>query len=153
MALRHVDLLALNEDEAAAFAGRALDAADPKPLLAAALAAVRAEQPAVRVLVTLGPHGAWAWDGCAWRHQPAPSVPVRSTAGAGDAFLGGVLTALALDLPLVPDGLELGALLAAYKITSPHTIPPEVDRPLLRSFAAVRGIGLSPALARFLSET
>jgi sugar/nucleoside kinase (ribokinase family) len=151
-ALSRVDLLAINEDEAAALTGVALDPGDPASLLEAVRSALASAGSRAGLIVTLGAQGAHALADGAFVHVPAASVPVKSTAGAGDALLGGVLTGLALGLPLVPDALELGTLLAAFKVTSPHTIPPEVDRPLLRSFAAVRGVALSPSLARFLSE-
>jgi sugar/nucleoside kinase (ribokinase family) len=150
--LDHVDLLAVNEDEAAALGGVPLGA-DGAGLLEACGRTFAAANPQGQLIVTLGAQGAHAFSDCHWTHVPAAHVPVRSTSGAGDALLGGVLTALALGLPFVPDALELGTLLAAYKVTSPHTIPPEVDRPLLQSFAAVREIPLSPSLTRFLSES
>lgn len=151
-ALAGVDLLALNEDEAEALGGTRREGSDPAPLLEACRAAFAAANPAGRLIVTLGADGAHGYADCRWIHVPAPALSVRSTAGAGDALLGGVLTALALDMSFA-EGLELGTLLAAFKVTSPHTIPPEVDRPLLQSFAAVREIPLSPALVRFLSES
>lgn len=150
--LGHVDLLAVNEDEAAALGGVLLGA-DAAGLLEACGRTFAAANPQGQLIVTLGAQGAHAWSDCHWSHVPASHVPVRSTSGAGDALLGGVLTALALGLPFVPDALELGTLLAAFKVTSPHTIPPEIDRPLLQSFAAVREIPLSPSLTRFLSES
>lgn len=152
-ALARVDLLAVNEDEAAALGGVPLDGDDPGRLLEACARVFAAASPEGRLIVTLGAQGAHAFSDCRWSHVPAAPVPVRSTSGAGDALLGGVLTALALGLPFVPDALELGTLLAAFKVTSPHTIPPEVDRPLLQSFAAVREIPLSASLTRFLSES
>jgi sugar/nucleoside kinase (ribokinase family) len=151
--LDHVDLLAINEDEAVALGRIPLDGADPAGLLEACGQAFMAANPQGQLIVTLGVQGAHAFSDCHWTHVPAAHVPVRSTSGAGDALLGGVLTALALGLPFVPDALELGTLLAAFKVTSPHTIPPEIDRPLLQSFAAVREIPLSPSLTRFLSES
>ncbi len=150
-ALAQVDLLALNEDEAAALSGARRDRGEPGPFLEACRAAFAAANPAGSLVVTLGADGAHGYAQCRWVHVAAPRLAVRSTAGAGDALLGGVLTGLALDMPF-DDALELGTLLAAFKVTSPHTIPPEVDRPLLQSFAAVREIPLSPALVRFLSE-
>jgi len=40
---------------------------------------------------TSGARGAFAFDGTSWSHVPALPVTVASTAGAGDALLGGVL--------------------------------------------------------------
>jgi sugar/nucleoside kinase (ribokinase family) len=88
---------------------------------------------------------------------------VASTAGAGDALLGGVLTGLAAGLPFTTPGdparaegplssaVDLGALLAAFKVTSPHTIPPGLSLDALLSFARAHGIGFRGDLARLLS--
>ena len=85
-----------------------------------------------------------------------------STAGAGDALLGGVLTGLAAGLPFVPEGgatlarrplssaLELGALVAAFKVTSPHTIPPDLSLDALVSFAHEHGVAFGEGLRRLL---
>ena len=56
-----------------------------------------------------------------------PAFPTRmvSTAGAGDAFLAGVITGLVADLSLT-QAQELGSLVAALSVTSPHTINPEL---------------------------
>lgn len=48
-----------------------------------------------RVAVSLGHRGAWLVDGDGADFVPAPEVEVRSTIGAGDTFLGGLLVALA----------------------------------------------------------
>jgi hypothetical protein len=42
--------------------------------------------------------------------------------------------------------LELGVLLASYKVTSAHTIHPDASWPALVRFAKDEGIGLSPLL-------
>jgi sugar/nucleoside kinase (ribokinase family) len=91
-------------------------------------------------------------------------VAVVSTAGAGDALLGGVLTGLAAGLPFVPDGspaaslagrplssaLELGALVAAFKVTSPHTIPPDLSLDALLALAREHGVAFAEGLQRLL---
>ena len=98
------------------------------------------------------------------RTRPTLPVPVVSTAGAGDALLGGVLAGLALGLPFAPAGgpratlaarplssaLELGALVAAFKVTSPHTIPPDLSLDALLAFAREHGVVLGEGLRRLL---
>jgi sugar/nucleoside kinase (ribokinase family) len=149
-----VDLLALNEDEAAAVSGASYDRRDPRLLLDAVAAVVTKAQARAMILVTVGADGAYAFVDGDWTGVPALDVPVASTAGAGDALLGGVLTGLALGLPLAVPGprpgslrerplasaLDLGACVAAYKVTSPHTIPPGFDLRVLRSFAEAQGL-------------
>jgi sugar/nucleoside kinase (ribokinase family) len=153
-----VDLLALNEDEATALAGVPLGGDEPRPLLDACAALLRDARPRMRVVLTAGARGAFVLDRDHWRLLPALSVEAVGTAGAGDAFLGGVLTGLALGLPLAPpddsparalgSAAELGALLAAYSVTSPHTIHPDASLPSLRAFAAGLGVRFAGPLER-----
>src|SRR5262249_4630413 len=156
----HVDLLTLNEDEAAAVSGASYDRRDPRPLLDAVAAAVPKAQPRARIIVSVGAGGAHAFPDGGSTGVPALDVPVASTAGAGDALLGGVLAGLALGLPFAVPGprpaslrdrplasaLDLGACVAAYKVTSPHTIPPGFDLRVLRAFADAQGVVFGDAL-------
>lgn len=150
-ALAQVDLLAMNEEEAAALTRSAPPDRDPTPLLKASADALASENPRGSLLLSLGARGAYVWTAGRWHHAPALPVTVRSTAGAGDALLGGTLTGLALGLPLA-SAVELGSLVAAFKVTSPHTIPPEFDLEALRSFATAHAVTLSPRLARSEAE-
>jgi sugar/nucleoside kinase (ribokinase family) len=146
------DLVSLNQDEAGALGGRPFVPGEAAAFFEA-LSAVRA-----RLVVTAGAAGAFGRDERGHVHVPALAVPVASTAGAGDAVLGGLLTGVAANLPLFPassrslaerpadSALDLGVCLAAYAVGSPHTIPPEVGWPRLRSFLAPLGVRLGPAL-------
>ena len=161
-----VDLLALNEDEAAALAGAPFSDAAPEPFLQRLSSSVPPLGTGVRIIVTAGARGAFAFDGSAWAHVPSLPVAVVSTAGAGDALLGGVLTGLAAGLPFVPaaspraslagrplsSALELGALVAAFKVTSPHTIPPDLSLDALMAFAREHGIAFGEDLRRLLPD-
>ena len=169
-ALGLVDLLALNEDEAAALVGRPFDRADPGPILEACEAAVGEGRSDALILVSAGAAGAFAFSDGAWGHSPAPTVEVASTAGGGDALLAGVLAGLAVGAPLVePSGrsgpsrreftdgplesaLDLGVLLASYSVTSPHTIHPEADLAALVGFAERLGVTFAGALARAIGD-
>jgi sugar/nucleoside kinase (ribokinase family) len=87
---------------------------------------------------------------------------VVSTAGAGDAFLGGILAALAAGVPFTAPGpprsalaerplqsaLDLGACLAAFSVTSPHTIHPETTLAALTLFAREQGLDFGGQLRR-----
>jgi sugar/nucleoside kinase (ribokinase family) len=157
-----VDLLALNQDEASALVGSPFPGESEAPFLARCAEAAGAS---VRLVVTAGARGAFAYDGTAWAHAPALAVPVASTAGAGDALLGGVLAGLAAGLPFVSHGprraslaerplasaFDLGVLLAAFKVTSPHTIPPGLTPAVLSGFAAGHGLVLSGGLRPLLA--
>jgi sugar/nucleoside kinase (ribokinase family) len=83
-------------------------------------------------------------------------VEVRSTAGAGDALLGGVLAALAAGVPLVDaheapttlsSALDLGVAVAALSVTSPHTIHPTACLPAVLDLVEASGLELGPPLA------
>jgi sugar/nucleoside kinase (ribokinase family) len=163
-----VDLLALNQDEAATLAGRSLDRARPRPLLEACAMRLRHWQPEIRLVVTAGAAGVFGGEGGRSVHLPALKVPVKSTAGAGDALLGGILAGLAAGIPLLPSdsgedrtsladrplasALELGALLAAYAVTSPHSIHPEARLETLRAFAVEQGVTFAGPLRRHFAE-
>jgi sugar/nucleoside kinase (ribokinase family) len=150
-----VDLITLNQDEAAGLAQIPFDLGSPEPLLDACSQQLTAAQSGIRIVVTAGRNGAFGFEGGRWTHVPALPVSVVSTAGAGDALLGGVLTALAIGLPftapgpsrlspdrLIASALEFGVLLSAFKVTSPHTIHPEADLDHLATFAQRQGMAL-----------
>jgi sugar/nucleoside kinase (ribokinase family) len=154
------DLVALNADEAGSLAGHEFDPADPGVFLAALVAATGADRRRLRLVVTAGAAGAFAYDDGRWHHRGSIPADVAGTAGAGDALLGGVLAGLAARVPLVPDpgaspasltcALDLGVLLAAVSVTSPHTIHPHADLPALVDLADRTGRTFGPPLAGVL---
>jgi sugar/nucleoside kinase (ribokinase family) len=161
--LSHVDLLAMNEDEAGMLVGEPFDAANAQDFLDRCADTLRAYQPLIQIIVSVGKQGAFAFAHGTWDYCPAANVPVVSTAGAGDALLAGVLSALAVGLPFIRPGparssfsdrplesaLDFGALLAAYTVTSPHTIHPDASLETLLSFGHKLGITFSSALTRY----
>jgi len=160
-----VDLLSINEDEAAALTGRPFDVNDPQSFLARCVSALAASERDVHILISAGRYGAFAYAEGRWDRCPVPPVAVVSTAGAGDALLAGVLSALAVGVPLIDPGLprekmsdrplvsalDLGVLLAGYSVTSPHTIHPQADLESLSVFADELGITFSGALSRAMT--
>jgi sugar/nucleoside kinase (ribokinase family) len=149
--LAETDLLALNRDEAAAVAGIKSDDGPPLPVVEAALARLQTINPGLQVPITAGKEGSWSWDGSGLRHIPAFPARLVSTAGAGDAFLAGVIAGLVADLPL-HQAQELGSLVAALSVTSPHTINPEVERRCLHSFSSEFTLALSEPVTRLLQD-
>jgi sugar/nucleoside kinase (ribokinase family) len=166
--LGRVDLLALNEDEAAVLTGRPFDKENPLATLDHCATILGAAQPDMRILVSAGAHGAFAFADGRWEHCPAPAVPVVSTAGGGDALLAGVLAALAVGVPFITplgpspatrttiadrplqSALAFGVLLATYSVTSPHTIHPDADLGALVAFAQRLGATFAGVLARVI---
>jgi sugar/nucleoside kinase (ribokinase family) len=160
--LSQVDLLALNEDEAEALAGEPWPAEEPTRFLDRCAGVLRALQPRMRAVITAGPQGAFGFDGRSWSHVPALPVSVASTAGAGDALLGALVAGLAAGLPFatgareglaerpLESALDLGALVAAFKVTSPHTIPPGFSLGNLVAFARGHGVRFGESFERLL---
>ncbi len=159
-----LDLVCMNEDEAGTLIDQAFDREAPEAFLDRCAPALTSCNPEVRIVVTAGRDGAYAFADGVWDHCPAPSVPVASTAGAGDALMGGILAALAVGIPFVRPGparktfasrplgsaLDLGVLLAACTVTSPHTIHPGANLDTLLTFAGELGVRFSDEIARYL---
>lgn len=94
--LRLVDVLTPNESEA-----RRLSGTDVRDVESAALAGrILHERSLGDVIVTLGEQGCVWVSATGFEHVPAPRVLAVDTTGAGDAFNGGIATALAAEEPL-----------------------------------------------------
>jgi sugar/nucleoside kinase (ribokinase family) len=154
-----LDLLALNESEASELVGCHLSADDSRSFIDACFQFLHAECPKLQMIVSAGKNGAHAFAGGSHDYCPALDVKIVSTAGAGDALLGGVLAALACGIPLLVPGerasdktietaLDLAVLLASYKCLSAHTIHPSASLEALRAFAPTLGLRFSAEIER-----
>jgi len=76
---------------------------------------------------------------------------VVSTAGAGDAHISGIIVGLVAGLTL-SQAQELGTLVAALSVTSPHTIHPGIEQDSLRDFASRHQAPLTEAVQSLLEE-
>jgi sugar/nucleoside kinase (ribokinase family) len=138
--LRKLDLLAINVTEAAAAAGLSLAGDEPAPeVVAGAVARLSQANPGLLISITAGAQGSWSWDGSSLAHVGTLAggklLPnVQGTAGAGDAYLSGLIVGLTAGLP-VADAHELAALVAGLSVTSPHTINKAIGPESLRAFA------------------
>ncbi len=149
--LDETDLLGINLDEAAALSGAAAPGKSPIEVVETAVERLRGLNPAMLISITAGRLGSWSWDGTSLAHVPAWPVEVVSTAGAGDAHLAGIIAGLAAGLAMA-QAHELGALVAALSVTSPHTIAPEVGRQSLQTFAGQLRVPPSDAVRDLLAE-
>ena len=153
-----VDLIALNEEEAERLSGISFQPGQINSFADSMLTFLDASYPNLRVIVSAGRHGAFAFHRREWNHCAAPGVEVKSTAGAGDALLGGIIAGLAAGIPLLRPGvqalgtfdewetaLELGVLLASYTVQSQHTIHPEACLETVLGFARSLGIRAAPS--------
>jgi sugar/nucleoside kinase (ribokinase family) len=147
----HVDLLAVNHEEAIAFTGEDTDARNEQQLLEAVFETVNELNPAMKMIVSGGPAGAHVLENGIWSHHRTIPMKTVSTAGAGDAMLAGIIAGLAAGLPLVDAStgarnccaIDLGLVLAAFSVTSPHTIHPGASRERFLAIAAENGIQMT----------
>lgn len=139
--LSHVDLLAINLEEAAALARKNTNVENPGDVLSECERVAQDANPHIRISVSAGGEGVHVFDGKQWRHRAALRAKVVSTAGAGDALLAGIVAGLVRGLPLIDDArcpataIDLGLLAASYSITSPHSIHPAFNMQALKEFA------------------
>ncbi|MCV2360842.1 ribokinase [Paucibacter sp. TC2R-5] len=116
------DWLVLNETEAHQLAGRphveTADLAEPVVVLAQArLAAAQLLQSGVKqVLITLGSDGALLCTNEAMQHFPVLPVRAIDTVGAGDTFVGGLVTGLAEGMTAA-DAVRLGQAAASIAVS------------------------------------
>jgi sugar/nucleoside kinase (ribokinase family) len=163
----NLELVSLNEGEAAVLAGCAFEPSQPRPFLQACEQVLRTSYPRLRLVVTAGKLGAFAYSEGSWDFSPAPRVNVASTAGAGDALLGALIVAEVSGIPFirrdhsldrgsmgtVASALDFAVLLASYTATSPHTIHPKVCKEALLAFASEIGVELAPNIRQLLGVT
>lgn len=128
-----VDLLAINEDEAAAAAGIPADG-EPARIVEQAVRRLTVLNPKLNLAITAGRHGSWTWDGARLNHVAPAPVEIVSTAGAGDAHLAGIIAGLSAGLALA-EAQEIGILAASHSVTSPHTIDDRIDASSLAALA------------------
>lgn len=139
--LEPVDLLALNRDEAAALAGLPANAS-VEAIAEACARRMGRRHPALRLTITAGAAGAFGVAGGEIRHLSALKAAVVNTAGAGDAFLSGVMLAEVLGLPFLKGdatGLHLGCALGSLKVSGRDTIHTGIHLASLRRFLTQRG--------------
>lgn len=136
-----LDLLALNRDEAAALA-RVPAASKARQIADACARRLLRTHPGLRLTVTAGRDGAFGICGGTVRHVHALPAKVVNTAGAGDAFLAGVMLGQILGLPFM-DGaascIHLGCALGSLKVTGRDTIHAGIHLASLRRFLRQRG--------------
>ncbi len=140
--LRRLDLLSVNREEAAALAGISARRG-PLRIARRCLGKMSDAGARARLVMTCGRDGAFAGEGGKIEMLPALRVKAASTAGAGDAFLSGVIVGRAMGLPFTAGNgascAALGRVLAAMSVTSPDTIHFGVNARSLRAFARSSG--------------
>lgn len=147
---RWVDFLAINLDEASSLLPHYDEKMKSAEIVCIAVNTLREFNDQMLISITAGQEGSWSWDGKSLSYIPAITVEAVCTAGAGDAHLAGMIVGLSTQLPL-KTAQELGTLVAALSVTSPHTINEEIDKMSLREFVYRLGIPVSYELSVLLS--
>ncbi|HXX62684.1 MAG TPA: PfkB family carbohydrate kinase [Bacteroidota bacterium] len=149
--LESVDLLAINLDEAAAAVGLPVAGNEAQTIIEAAVSEFSRKNPSIQLSVTMGKNGSCCWDGNGVIWMPVRKVHVESTAGAGDAFLAGLIAGVTAGLPL-HRAQELATLAGGDSVQSPHTINKNLDRNSLRKLSNQSHVDISPEVQRLLED-
>jgi len=125
--LKNVNYLAINIHEAAMLAGIS-DSMPAERIVAKAFLFLSKKYPFLLCSITAGKKGSWVMDANGNKSYCKP-IPVKviSTAGAGDAFMSGMLTGIVMGLPL-QECHELANIVSSLAVMSPHTINPGINR-------------------------
>ncbi|SFS69049.1 carbohydrate kinase family protein [Paenibacillus sp. BC26] len=163
------DLIAVNRDEACRIAGLAEASADAeldlggRPIAAACASYLSGHNAEMKMIMTDGAAGCYSYENGHLTYTPSLKVKAVSSAGAGDALLGGVISGLCCGLPFakarsdayfgetpLESAVELGALIAALAVTSPHAIHLELSAKLLAAFAEENELPMTAAFRYML---
>jgi ribokinase len=146
-----IDLIAINMDEAQALASPVSPISTPSQIVSEAIERLQDVNEKIHVSVTAGSQGSWCWDSENLHHFPVIKADAKSTAGAGDAFFAGLLCGTALGLSFF-EAQQLATLLAAFSVTTLHTIHPDVSRVSLRDFIQHSDVRLSAKITNLLED-
>ena len=136
-----IDIIVLNESEAASITGGAVNSRTDALVAARALVARGARA----ALITLGGDGAVYCDASAALHCPAVAVQAVDTTAAGDAYIGALAAALAKGRS-VKDGLGLASAAAGLAVTRLGAQPSLGSRDEVADFIARYGTPMAEAL-------
>ena len=105
------DLIAVNRSEAESVGGSIEAAADK----------ISRINPGAKLIITAGSDGSYFYENGTLSHIPCIPAEVVSTAGAGDAFLGGTVAGF-INGKNLRQAAEYGAVAARFAVMSEHTI-------------------------------
>ncbi len=147
--LKQVDLLALNIDEAAAAVEVSAEEKPALEIVEQSIKELNTINPRMFISITAGKRGSWSYDGSLLTHIPSIEVQAKSTAGAGDAHLAGLLAGLTAGLSL-SQAQEIANLTAALSVESEHTINKDIDGLALKEFAQSRQVKICDEVRELL---
>jgi sugar/nucleoside kinase (ribokinase family) len=150
------DLLAVNIDEARSIAKIEDESTDSNIIIDRSVETLHGQNPGIKVLITDGARGSYCFQDGKLEYNAILPAEVKSTAGAGDAFLAGTITGICCGLPLqkgesnnsitetpLLSAVDLGTLLASLSVTSPDTIHMGIDAGSLLNYAQSKGLTFS----------
>jgi ribokinase len=149
--LKKVDLLAINLDEASSVIKNKTGINESQTIVELSVKAFCSLNPKIKLSITHGKYGSWVWDGVDISHFPSLKVDVVSTAGAGDAFLSGIIAGITSGLSL-KEAQQLGTLTGSASVTSPHTINKDMDREMLNKLMKHSGLSFSKKVIKLLED-
>ncbi|MFN2449689.1 MAG: carbohydrate kinase family protein [Candidatus Baltobacteraceae bacterium] len=131
-----VDLLVLNEREAAAYLCESFERFGARP--ASEQTGMLRERGAGAVILTMGERGVAAASNGEVQHVPAAAKSIIDTTGGSDALCAGVLYALVRGRSLF-EGARAGSIAAALTVESSATVRPDLSVALLDLHAGRMG--------------
>ncbi len=149
--LKNVDLLSINLDEATSAVEDVPGLNEPIQIIEKAIKTFCSINPEIKISITQGKYGSWIWDGKEIFHFPALNIKVISTAGAGDAFMSGLIAGINTGLTL-KEAQQLGTLTGGASVTSPHTINKEVDRLMLNELMKTSDLSFSQNVIKLMEN-
>lgn len=157
------DLLAVNQDEARSIAGSDEKETDAGTTADKCAEYVRSQNRQCRLIVTCGAKGCFTYNNGCREFVPSIDVDVVSTAGAGDALLGGTLAGLINGLPFqkgicdatfgdspLKSAAEFGTIVSALAVMSPNSIADNVSRNNINIFVNNKKFILTEEFANVL---
>jgi sugar/nucleoside kinase (ribokinase family) len=164
--ISHTDCIAMNRDEAETLAGENCNQNLLDDFLELVRRKLLAINPDIRILVTLGSSGSYGFENDNWEFTPCAEVEPKSTAGAGDATLAGIIVATACGLPFIlperkkrnnlaqtplESACDFAALLASLSVLSMDTINLETTPARLAEHGRMLGAKLSTEIESLLA--
>jgi len=163
---RYSDIISINRDEAENLVQDRFNPNDPGAFLHRVEKKCASINTDLKLCLTLGPSGSYGYEKGAWEFTPCALVKPKSTAGAGDATLSGLIISMAWGLPFIlPErrsrkklseapletALDFAALLASLSVKSIDTINLRINADSLSDHGKKLGITYSDPIWMGLS--
>lgn len=117
------DLISINRDEAGAVTDGGIQETAKK---------ITGINPAIKLAVTAGSEGSYIFENGGSSHIPVIPAEIKSTAGAGDAFLGGTIAGLISGMDF-SDAAKYGAVVSYFAVMDENTIAKNISREKIES--------------------